>query len=37
MYADWEDIHAEVKTWKSTGTFTVNGSAVEEIQTLLDD
>ena len=37
MYADWEEIYAEVKPWKSTGTFTVSGSAVEEIQTLLDD
>lgn len=37
MKMDWEDINADVKPWKQTGTYTVGGGSVEEIQTLLDD
>ena len=35
--AEWEPITALVKTWRETGTFTVSGTSIEEIQQMLDD
>lgn len=35
--AEWEPINALIKPWRETGTFTVSGVSIEEIQQLLDD
>lgn len=35
--AEWEQISAIIKPWRETGTFTVAGTSIEEIQQLLDD
>ncbi len=35
--AEWEPITALIKPWRETGTFTVSGTSIEEIQQMLDD
>lgn len=35
--AEWDQIQALIKPWRETGTFTVSGVSIEEIQQLLDD
>jgi len=37
MLGDWDEVHAELQAYKSSGTFRVTGGSIEEIQTLLDD
>ena len=34
---EWEVMQASLKPWRETGTFTVSGTSIEEIQQLLDD
>jgi len=34
---DWDEVVAEFKSWKDTGTFTVSGATMDEVQALLDD
>jgi dynein heavy chain len=35
--AEWDVVIAQIKPWRETGTFTVSGVSIEEIQQLLDD
>lgn len=37
MLGDWDEVHAELQAYKSSGTYRVTGGSIEEIQTLLDD
>lgn len=37
QFAEWEPIVAVIKPFRETGTFTVSGMSIEEIQQLLDD
>jgi dynein heavy chain len=37
MEGEWQTIELGLKAWKETGTFTIKGDSVEEIQTLLDE
>lgn len=35
--SEWEPVKMETKDWSSTGTYIVAGTAIDEVQTLLDD
>jgi dynein heavy chain len=37
MQSEWQPLLLETKSWKTTGTYILNGASVEAIQTILDD